>query len=89
MNRGFIVAAGLFAGTVLSGMEYVHNGSFIGIDYLASRHRDNLQPHWYMTPHSYSAYSLVKDVEADAARAHVKIRCIKAPKVTYPKYQKH
>jgi len=85
MNRGFIAFAVFFAGTVLSGMEYVHNGSFIGIDYLASRHRDNLQPHWYMTPHSYSAYSLVKDVEADAARAHIKIRCIKVPKVTYPK----
>ena len=76
---------GLFIGVSLTGMEYVPNGSFIGIDYLASRHRDRLQPNWYMTPHSYSAYSLVKDVEADAARAHVKIRCVKAPKVTYPK----
>ncbi len=63
--------------------EYLHNGRFLGLDYRSDLHRHRFQPHWEMTPHSYSAYRLMKDVEADVAKSHLNIKCVKPPKVGY------
>ena len=69
----------------LPAFEYLHNGRFLGLDYKASLHRHKLQPHWEMTQHSYSAFRLLKDVEADVAHAHLNIKCDRPPQVGYDK----
>ena len=75
MKKRFVFLLALLAVFSLSAAEYIHNGKFLDIDYAPQVQRDKLQPYWTMTPHSYSAYQLVKDVEADAARSHIKVLC--------------
>ena len=67
----------------LSGAEYLHNGRFLGLNYRSDLHRHRFQPHWQMTEHSYSAYRLMKDVEADVAKSHLNVKCTKEPRVGY------
>ena len=66
-----------------SATEYIHNGRFLDLEYRAEVHRHILQPHWRTAPHAYSAFRLLKDVEADVAKSHLNIKCLKAPQEGY------
>ncbi len=81
--KKFFLFCLLAAVSVLTGAEYIHNGKFLDIDYAPEVQRAKLQPYWTMTPNSYSAFKLVKDVEADSVNSHVKVLCPRPPKVTY------
>ena len=85
MKKSFLIFSVLLTALSLSAAEYIHNGKFLDIDYVPQVQRAKLQPYWTMTPHSYSSYQLVKDVEADSANSHIKVLCPRPPKVTYKK----
>ena len=74
----------LFTGTlVASAMEYIHNGSFLDVEYQTQLHRHQVQPYWQTSPKAYSAFKLLKDVEADVAKSHLNVKCLKAPQAGY------
>ena len=85
MFKQLLLLCILLAVSSLPSMEYIHNGKFLNIDYAPQVQRSNIQPYWTITPNSYSACKLVKDVEADSANSHIKIQCPRPPKVTYKK----
>ncbi len=69
-----------------SAMEYIHNGRFLELEYSAQVHRHIVQPYWQTAPHAYSAFKLLKDVEADVAKSHLNIKCLKAPQDGYQQF---
>ncbi len=73
----------VFTAITASAVEYVHNGRFLDLEYSAQVHRNSLQPYWRTAPHAYSAFKLLKDVEADVAKSHLNIKCLKAPQDGY------
>ena len=80
------ILSGIFAvltAISASAVEYIHNGRFLDLEYSAPVHRHVLQPHWQTAPHAYSAFKLLKDVEADVAKSHLNIKCLKAPQDGY------
>jgi len=81
--KKFFLFCLLATASVLTAAEYIHNGKFVDIEYAPEVQRAKLQPYWTLTPNSYSSFKLVKDVEADAVRAHIKVLCPRPPKVTY------
>ena len=80
MKRIFLlIGMVLLSGISLFAAEYIHNGTFLDIDYDAKVHRHIIQPIWRVHPRIYSACKLLKDVEADVAKSHLNIKCLKAP----------
>ena len=83
LKKIFPAAATLLCALVSSGAEYIRNGSFTGIEYAPEVQRHKLQPGWTLTPNTYHAFKLVKDVEADAVRAHIKVQTPGKPALGY------
>ena len=73
----------LFVVLLASGAEFIHNGRFLDIDYRADLNRDKVQPNWRTSPRAYSPFRLLKDVEADVANSHLKVKCQTAPQGGY------
>ena len=82
-HNAFLTIFMVLSAFASSAMEYIHNGRFLDVEYNAQAHRHLVQPYWQTAPHAYSAFKLLKDVEADVAKSHLSIKCLKAPQEGY------